>query len=105
MTVILKREKQIEWACRILMTADVLVLVIGYISYFQTKQQLISPLIPKSAVYQILYDGNDVFMKASLISGSLFLTGLWFYSFKKKILAVVLFSLAIVFYKLLLTIL
>jgi hypothetical protein len=105
MTGILKREKQIEWACRILMTADVFIIAAGYISYFQAEQQLISPLIPKSTVYQVLHDSNDVVMKASLISGGIFLSALWFYSFKKKIPALVLLALAAIFYKILLIVL
>ena len=102
MTGILKREKQVEWACRILITSDVLVIVAGYISYFQSKRQLMTPLIPKSTIYQILYDSNEIVMKACLLSACLFLSGLWFYSFKRKIPAVVLFSLAIISYKVLL---
>jgi hypothetical protein len=99
MTGILRREKQIEWACRILMTVDLLVISAGYISFFQAKNQLMSPLIPKSTISQILYDSNDIVMKASLISGGLFLTGLWFYSFKKKVVALILFSLAAIAWK------
>ena len=102
MSEILKRETKIEWACRVLMTVDVVVIVAGYISYFQAKNVLISPLIPKTTLYQILYDDNNIIMKASLIAGSFFLAGLWFYSFKRKIPAIVLFSLAIIFYKVLL---
>jgi hypothetical protein len=101
MTKISKREKQMEWACRILMTVDVLIIVAAYISYFQAKQQLISPLIPKSIIYQILFDGNEVVMKISLILSIPFLAGLWFYSFKRKILAVVLFGLVVILYKVL----
>ena len=96
MTGISKRDNQLEWACRILMTIDVFVLVAGYISIFQAQHQLVSPLIPESTVYRILADGNNVAMKASLISGGLFATGLWFYSFKKKVPAVILFGLAVI---------
>jgi hypothetical protein len=96
MTGILRREKQIEWACRILMTVDIIIISAGYVSFFQAKNQLMSPLIPKSTVYQISYDSNDTIMKASLISCGLFLIGLWFYSFKKKVVALILFSLAVI---------
>jgi hypothetical protein len=95
------KEKQLEWACRILMTIDVIVIVAGYLSYFQTKQQLISPLIPKSTVYQILSDAGDVIMKISLILAIPFVAGLWFYSFNRKIPAIVLFGLTAFLYKLL----
>lgn len=51
-----KTERQIEWMCRLLMTIDVPVISAGYLSYFQTKHQLISPLIPKTTVYDIMSD-------------------------------------------------
>ena len=50
------RDKQREWTCRILMTIDVIVIIAGYLSYFQTRYQLVSPLIPGSAIYQIMSD-------------------------------------------------
>jgi len=101
---LIAREKRIEWICRILMTINVFILIRGYISYFQAKHQLVSPLIPKNIMYQILEDGGDIIMKGILGSAVLFLAGLWFYSFRKKIIAVILFSLSIIFYKALLII-
>lgn len=95
MPEILRREKQLEWACRILMTADVFVIVSGYLSWFQTKRQLISPLIPTSTTFQIFSDGGDIHFKISMIAALIFLAGLWFYSFKRKITAIILFSAAI----------
>lgn len=88
----------LEWACRILMTVDVLVIVMGYITYFQTSYQLISPLIPHDVIHQI----SDGYMKASLITSGFFLIGLWLYFFKKKTPAVVLFALTIISYQVLL---
>ena len=76
------------------MTVDVLIIAAGYISFFQAQRQLMSPLIPKSTVYQILDDSYT--MKMSLISAGLFIIGLWFYSFNKKIIAIVFFSIIIV---------
>ena len=102
--VLTEREKRIDWICRILMTINVFILVAGYISYFQAKCQLVSPLIPKNILYQILEDDEDIIIKAILGSAVLFLAGLWFYSFRKKVLAVILFSLSIIFYKALLII-
>jgi hypothetical protein len=89
-----EREKLIEWICRILMTIDIFVIIAGYLSYFQAKRQLDSPLIPKSAVIQILSDTG--IMERSTISAIPFLIGLWFYSFKLKIPAIILFGLTIV---------
>jgi len=95
MTENLRKYDLIEWACRILITVNVFVIVMGYISYFQTSYQLISPLIPHDTIHQI----SDGHMKASLVSSSFFLIGLWLYFFKKKNPAIVFFSLTIVSYQ------
>lgn len=95
MTEISKKEKQIEWACRVLITLEVFVIIAGYIAYFQTKYQLVSPLIPHSILYEI----TDTYMKASLIASAGFLAGLWFYSFKKKTIALILFILSVLSYE------
>jgi hypothetical protein len=102
MPEISKKEKQIDWACRILITVDLLIVLAGYFSFLQAKWQLASPLIPKETINQILSDGTDVIMKASIIAGSIFLPGIWLYTFKRKKLALVLFIVAPIIYKLLL---
>src|SRR3569832_2510578 len=94
-----KRENQISWACRILITFDMLENLAGYISFFNTKNQLVSPLIPNSTVYQIFADGGDSIMKSSMISAAIFIVGLWFYSFNKKILAIAFFAAAPICFK------
>ena len=102
MTEISKKENQLQWACRILITVNVLLIIGGYISFFQTKYQLDSPLIPRSTVYQIFADSDNMIMKASIISAGIFLAGFWFYSFNKKKIAIILFSACIICFKLLL---
>jgi hypothetical protein len=92
-----KGENQLDWACRILITIDLLLIVSGYIFYLQTKQQLISPLIPKSTVYQIVNDSH--IFEISLIVAIPYLAGLWFYFYKKRVVAIILFSLALLFSK------
>ncbi len=91
-----KAEKQLEWACRILMTLDVIVILAGYLSFFQAKWQLTSPLIPKDLVYRIMDDGADRIMNASIIAGVIFMTGIWFYSFQKRRIAAGLFGMAVI---------
>lgn len=86
-----KREARLDWIYRVVFTINLLVVVGGYISYFQAKHQLISPLIPRS----ILYDITDQYMKASLVSSGLMLAGFWLYSFQKRIAAIVLSILSI----------
>ena len=71
-----KKEILLEWSCRRLMTLDVCVIIAGYISFIQTQYTLDSPLIPTSIVYDIVRDSGK--MKVSLISGAIFLIGLWF---------------------------
>ena len=99
MTETRKNEKALDWICRGLMTLNIFAICETYISYFQVTQQLVSPLIPKSTVSEILYDTYNLTARAALISGVLFLTGLWFYSFKRKIVSIVLFGLSLILYK------
>ncbi len=96
-----KREKRLDWACRILMTFDLLVILAGYLSYFQAERQLVSPLIPKDMAIKIFSDSGDVIMKACIAAGIIFLSGLWLYTFKKKTLALILLICAPVCFKLL----
>lgn len=99
MTETRKNENAIDWICRGLMTLNIFAICGTYISYFQVNQQLVSPLIPKSALSEIVYDTYNLTARAALICGVLFLTGLWFYSFKRKIVSIILFGLSIIFYK------
>jgi hypothetical protein len=101
MAEISKRENQLQWICRILITINVLLICGGYISFFQMKYQLDTPLIPKSTVYQIFAESNGIIMKASIISAAILLTGLWFYSFKKLAIAACLFGASIICFKIL----
>ena len=95
MSLILKNERKTDWLCRVLMTMNVFAICANYVSTLQTKHQLVSPLIPKSLVAQVIYDSYDLHIPASLVCAGLFLTGLWFYSFRKKVSAAVLFLLAL----------
>ena len=92
------KQKQLDWICRILITANVLAIVSGYISLHLGQQQLISPLIPESTLYHILKDSNNYTMKSSLVLAFTFLTGLWFYTFKKKKSAILFFSATILLF-------
>jgi hypothetical protein len=90
-----KRKLTLEWICRIGITINLYYIVSGYIVYFQTKHQLITPLIPRST----LYDITDHLMKASLIVSVCFLAGLWFYFFRKRVAAIVLLTASPVLYE------
>ncbi len=93
MAEINNRENRLNWICRILMTLDLVVVTAGYLSFFQAKQQLSSPLIPDSTRLQIISDAY--IFHASLLAAVFFLAGLWFYSFNKKGIAIVLFAAAL----------
>jgi hypothetical protein len=93
-----KRGFRIEWLCQVLFTLNLFAVVSGYISILQAQRQLVSPLIPKYLVNEIALGVNNIMITASLFCAGFFLLGLWFYSFKKKIAAVVLWGLALISY-------
>lgn len=99
MTEINKKNTSLDWICRILFSIDVLLLISGYLIFFQTRKQLVSPLIPDSIVAQIITDSRSY--ESSIAAGVSLLAGLWFYSFNRKKTAVVLFVITILIYKLL----
>lgn len=100
MAEIIKRENKLDWACRILITLDLVVILGGYFSYFQIRYQLVSPLIPQSTIDQIISDNVCIIMKASIGAAVIFLAGLWFYTFRKKTIALFLFIIAPICFKL-----
>ena len=79
--LVTKKEKRIEWACRILISLQLILVIRGYIALLQTKYQLDSPLIPQILVYDISYPN----LIESLIAGGLMLVTLWLYFLNKKI--------------------
>jgi len=98
MPEIRKSEKRIDWICRILMTLDIVVILSGYINWFQTRKQLVTPLIPRSTVYDIFSDSSDAYFTSSMIAAMVFLPGLWLYSFKKKKQALLFFIAPLLFF-------
>jgi hypothetical protein len=94
MPEISKREKRLEWACRIALSVNVFVIVSSYVAYFQARYQLDSPLIPPSTVHEI----TDAYMKSSLVVSGLFLIGLWFYFLKKRVVAIIILVFAVLFF-------
>jgi len=79
-----KKEKRIDWICRILITLQLILVIRGYIVFLQTKYQLVSPLIPQSIVYEISYP----YLIASLIASGFMLITLWLYFLHKRIAAI-----------------
>ncbi len=79
-----------EWACRALITLDLYLIAQGYASFFLTRHQLATPLIPQS----MLYDISTIEMKQGLATTIVLAAGLWLYFFKKRIAAIIILGLA-----------
>ena len=94
-------QKQVDWVCRVLFTLDIIIVVSGYWRYYQTRRQLVSPLIPKSTVYEIMEDFFPDYVTACFWAAALCLAGVWLFSFNKKIMAAIFFGLSIIAFKLL----
>ncbi|WP_462220991.1 hypothetical protein, partial [Ferruginibacter sp.] len=67
---------------------------LGYVSFIQAEHQLVSPLIPTSTVLQIAKHS----IYASLPAAVLLLISLGFYFYQKRIVVIILSSLAIISY-------
>jgi hypothetical protein len=93
-----KKEKIIEWSARVLLTLHFLRCLSGLVAFWQTKYQLISPLIPPQTVEEI----TEPYWKASLVAGGTFIIALWLYFFKKRIAAIAICGVSIAMYELLL---
>jgi hypothetical protein len=79
-----------EWTCRILISLDLYLVAQGYGSFLLARQQLVSPLIPQ----RLLYDVSAIGIEGSLVTTIGLAIGLWFYFYKKKIAAIIIFSIA-----------
>lgn len=79
-----KKEKRIDWVCRILITLQFILVIRGYVALLQTKYQLDSPLIPQSLVYEISYPN----LITSLIASGFMLVTIWLYFLNKRIAAI-----------------
>ena len=90
-----KKEKIIEWSARILLSVHVLRSLSCLIIYWQTKVQLTSPLIPE----YVPIDISLPYFKASLIIGASFIISLWFYFFRKKLIAISISAVSILVYE------
>lgn len=98
MTEIKKQDTAEEWLCRIFFSIVILLLVSGYLSALQTRNQLISPLIPAGTVNAIITDSR--IYEGSVGAGIFLLAGFWFYSFGKKKVAIAFLTVAILVHQL-----
>lgn len=92
-----KRDKYYEWACRILLTIHLLSAMTGYTTFLQTRSQLMTPLIPQSAVLDIsrpaIYTG--------LCLAATFLISLWLYFLKQKLAVIIMCAISLIAYEVL----
>lgn len=93
-----KKERGLEWACRILLTVHLVLTLSGYTTYLQAKWQLSSPIIPKSTILEV----TEPALYTCLCIGLLFIVSSWFYFFRKKQVVIALSSISILGYELLL---
>jgi hypothetical protein len=89
-----KKEKIIEWSARVLLSVHFLRSLSCLIIYWQTKFQLTSSLIPE----YIPLDISLLYFKASLIIGAFFIISLWFYFFRKRLIAISISAVSILAY-------
>jgi hypothetical protein len=85
---------KLEWPCRILLVINCLLSFLGYVAFIQAEHQLVSPIIPSSTVLQIARDS----IYASLPAAVLLLISLGFYFYQKRMVVIILSSLAIISY-------
>lgn len=90
-----KRTDYFEWACRILLTIHATLGLIGYSNYIQTKNELLSPLIPRSTVMDVAEPN----LYTSLYIGILFVPALWFYFLKMRAASAITSGIGIIAYK------
>ena len=85
-----KKDKRIEWICRIMLTLQLLLVIKGYVVFLQTKYQLASPLISES----IIYDVSNPHIISILISSGFMLASMWLYFIDKKIASIVIMGIS-----------
>lgn len=99
-TEISKKEIRLNWYCRILMIVDMYLVVSGYLGWYQTRNVLMSPLIPRSTIEQIISDSR--LFEASLAAAIFLLAGILSFSFQHKKLSLILLLLGIIVQQLIL---
>jgi len=92
-----EKEKWLNWVFRAFVLLDLYLIVSGYIAWYQTRYQLVSPLIPKQTINQIIADSQ--FFEASIVTAAFFLVGVVSYTFNKKTAALVFLCLGAIAYE------
>lgn len=86
------KTKSKDWICRTLLTLLLIRTLSGYTAIWQADYQLVSPLIPKSMVYEIAF----YWIKPCLALGLSLLVSLWLYFLEKKTAMIVVSAVSII---------
>lgn len=87
-----KRIENLKKGAKVSLTVLLLYIVGQLVSIFQTRYQLVSPLIPESTIWEI----NKQFVFNALISSVVSIVGLILYFFDKYLLVIILVVLTLI---------
>lgn len=87
-----KREKRLELIAKVALIILLLNVVGRLTTVYQTRYQLVSPLIPESIIWEI----NKRFVFNAFVSGIASVIGLLLYFFRKYLLVIILVALILI---------
>ena len=87
-----KKPRNVKTGAKILIIVLLLTVVGQFVSIYQTRHQLTSPLIPESTIWAI----NKQFILKAFVSTMSSIVGLIFYFFEKYLLVIILIGLTLV---------
>jgi hypothetical protein len=86
------REKNLKKGAKVCLIVLLLYIIGQLAAVYQTRYQLVSPLIPESTIWEI----NRHFVFAALVAAIVSLIGLIFYFFGKHLLVIILVALTLI---------
>ncbi len=87
-----KKQKRLKTGAKIALTILLLNVVGQLAAIYQTRHQLISPLIPESTIWEI----NKQFVFHAIVSAITSIVGLLLYFFDKYLLVIILVALVLI---------
>jgi hypothetical protein len=82
---------KLDKASKIMLAVNAVINLSGYITFLQTDYQLVRPIVPQSVIFLIAKTAEIT----GLITSILFLIALGFYFFEKRLITIIICSLAI----------
>jgi hypothetical protein len=86
-----KENRNIKTAAKIALVVLLLTIVGQFISVYQTKYQLVSPLIPENTIWEI----NKQFIFTAFISTIICIVGLFLYFYEKYLWIIILIAITL----------